>query len=141
MDLMLTADNLVSQNQWWKDILRLYALPGETFEIHCWSDERDALALAAKYGSPSSFTIPDIKIIHGVLTDQLIEYFLLEDRPSECSSYNRMTYFFTVRIGDGYSSESYGTEILLNITETVTRNAIEEALLGTNGHIKCFYCE
>lgn len=45
---------LVGQNyddkRWWNDLVRACAVIGDSFEIHCWSDEKAETMAALKYG-------------------------------------------------------------------------------------------
>lgn len=138
MDLMISVDDLTPNNQWWKELFRLYARSGEYFEIHCWSDEAEELALAKRYGSTACYAMPDIKIVHGILTDELIRLFLLEEKPADCSCYNKMVPFFTVRIGSAYSSEKYGTEVLVTSKGPSQEESIKRIISTIADHAKLF---
>jgi hypothetical protein len=141
MELMITADDSVCDNQWWKRLFELYAKPGLYFEIHCWADEADALLSAARYGDVACFGMPDIKIVHGILNERLIRSFLREAKPSDRSCYNRMVLYFTVQIGSSFSSEKYGTEILLNTDHIVQKNMIEDVIRHRAEHIRLYHCD
>lgn len=141
MDLMITADDTLPDNQWWRKLFRLHAKKGDYFEIHYWSDETDALAAAAKYGSAACFSMPDIRIIHGTLTERLIRLFLKEEKPLAQGGYNKMIPYFTVRIGNHYSSEKYGTEVLLKTGEPLHQAAVERTLSDVTDHITVHRCD
>lgn len=141
MDLMISVDDSTPDNTWWKEIFRLYARSGEYFEIHCWSDEAEELALAKRYGSTACYAMPDIKIVHGILTDELIRLFLLEEKPADRSCYNKMVPFFTVRIGSAYSSEKYGTEVLVTSKGPSQEESIKRIISTIADHAKLFRSE
>ena len=42
--------------RWSNDLVRACAIIGETFEIHCWSDEKAETMAALKYGHKVSST-------------------------------------------------------------------------------------
>ena len=141
MDLMISVDDSTPDNQWWKEIFRLYARSGEYFEIHCWSDEAEELALAKRYGSTACYSMPDIKIVHGILSDELIQFFLQEEKPADRSCYNKMVPFFTVRAGSAYSSEKYGTEVLVTSRSTSEEESIRKIISNIADHAKLFRSE
>jgi len=130
LNFMVTADQSVQDNKWWKDIFRIYAKPGEYFEIHCWQDEKEAFRIAEKYGETACYTMPDLKIIHGTVTEHLISYILSERKPSDNSCYNKMLPFYTFRIGSNFSSEKYGTEIILKCRSSYESELLERKRLG-----------
>ena len=141
MEFLITADDSVCDNQWWKNLFELYAKPGLYFEIHCWSDEADALLSATKYGSVACYSMPDIKIVHGTLNERLIRSFMREAKPSDRSCYNKMVPYFTIRIGSSFSSEKYGTEILLNTDHIVQQDMIEDVIRHRDEHIRFYHCD
>lgn len=113
MSLFISVDNNATDNQWWKDLFRIFANPGDYFEIHCWFDESRELQIAQQFGEKACYGMPDLRIIHGTVTDRLISYLLNVEKPDDCICYNKMVPFFTILIGDHFSSEKYGTEIIL----------------------------
>lgn len=141
MDLMISVDDSTPDNRWWKELFCLYARSGEYFEIHCWSDEAAELELAKRYGSTACYSMPDIKIVHGIMTDELIRFFLQEEKPADCRCYNKMVPFFTVRIGRTYSSEKYGTEILVTSKGSSEEESIGKIISNIADHAKLFRSE
>lgn len=115
MNVLITADNSVCDNQWWKDLFVACVKPGDYFEIHCWQDEKTELRLAGDYGDTACYSIPDMKIVHGTMSDRMQAYLEHVGKPSDAHGYNKMVPFYTIRIGNHFSSEKYGTEIMLNI--------------------------
>ena len=138
MSFMISVGNSADNNLWWKDLLRLYAVPGEYFEIHCWSDERKELQVAEQFGERACYGMPDMKIIHGTLTEKLISFLLNEKKPSDCDCYNKMTPFFTILIGEYFSSEKYGTEIILKSRSSREEKQIQEIVSCLNTKAKIY---
>lgn len=134
MSLYISADNHITNNLWWKELLRILVKPGDYFEIHCWTDERRELHIAQQFGEKSCYRMPDLIIIHGTLTDRLILFLLNEEKPDDCTCYNKMVPFFTIRIGNYFSSEKYGTEIILKSRHPKDDEKVKQVLdnMGTN---------
>jgi len=138
LGVMITIDNSVGSNQWWKDLCSLFARPGEYFEIHCWLDESEALQIARQYGSVACYGMPDLKVIHGTLTDRFISFLMNEDKPQDCDCYNKMIPFFTIRIGECFSSEKYGTEIILQSRSKVELERINKIISNVSPNAKIY---
>ena len=139
--MLISADSNVMDNHWWKKLFRMHAAVGEYFEIHCWNDEKDALQVAETFGKAACYTIPDLKIVHGHLTERLITYMEHCMKPIECECYNKMVPFFTIRIGDHFSSEKYGTEIILRSRSVHEKVQIEGIVSGRSSGITVYYNE
>ena len=77
----------------WQTLLRQSVSTACTFEIHCWEDEPDAIALALRYGRKK-----DTGWAHGVVI--------------------ALTPFFSLFLDNGFSSEHYGTELYITTEET-----------------------
>lgn len=139
MSMMIIADDAVSDNRWWRELFRIYAKPGEYFEIHCWSDEKKEFLLAEEFGEPACYSLPDIKIIHGTMTDRMISYLLYGSKPVDSQCYNKMVPFFTIRIGNHFSSEKYGTEIILQSRSLQEKELITKILSDAGQGISVFF--
>jgi hypothetical protein len=48
---IIYIDQLHRDNGWWKKLIRMYALSGVNFEIHCWNQETKVTELAMRYGT------------------------------------------------------------------------------------------
>lgn len=138
VSFMISVDNTAEDNQWWKDLFRLYAKTGEYFEIHCWADETRQLQLAEQFGERACYIMPELKIIHGTLTERLIAFLLNEEKPTDCECYNKMTPFFTILIGDHFSSEKYGTEIILKSRCKKEEKQIEQVMTALASNAKIY---
>ncbi len=139
MSLMITANQTVSDNQWWREIFRIHARIGEYFEIHCWSDEQKELRLAEEFGQSACFSIPDMKIVHGTVTEHFISYLLYGSKPTDCQCYNKMVPFYTIRIGNHFSSEKYGTEVILQSRSPQEKERIAKTLSAEGKGVSVFY--
>ena len=135
---MITVDNFVGNNQWWKELFSLYARPGEYFEIHCWLDEYEALQTAKQYGEIACYGMPDVKVIHGILTERFISFLMNAEKPRDCQCYNKMVPFFTVLIGDHFSSEKYGTEIILRSRSKREQEKIDKIINNISANTKIY---
>lgn len=139
MSLMITADNTVNDNHWWRELLRIYAKPGEYFEIHCWSDEKNEFMLAEEFGEPACYSLPDMKIVYGTMTERMISYLLYGRKPVNSQCYNKMVPFYTIRVGNHFSSEKYGTEMILKSRSLQEKELIAKILSDAGRGISVFY--
>lgn len=103
----------VTSNQWWSDLIRSCAVYGETFEIHCWSDEKEAIRQALHLGREVSTSWHGGKVIRGTISMDFLNYITRTPKPQGGTGYNMMTPFFTLHLGDRIYSEHYGSEIIL----------------------------
>lgn len=138
MTFFLSIDSKLNENDWWKELLLLYAREGENFEIHCWYDETDLIHLAEQYGCKTRSTIPEITVVTGKVTRQLIDLLTIGDKPEDSSGYNRMTPFYIVRIGEDFSSEQYGTSLLLTSDATEQIAVVESVLKSIGCHASIY---
>lgn len=139
MSLLITANQTVKDNQWWREIFRIHARIGEYFEIHCWSDELKELRLAEEFGQSACFSIPDMKIVHGTVTERFVSYLLHSSKPIDCQCYNKMVPFYTIRIGNHFSSEKYGTEVILQSKSAMEKEKIAYILSAVGEGVSAFY--
>lgn len=125
MDMLISAEKTVKDNQWWKDIFRIFVTPGDYFEIHCWSNENKEIQIAEQFGERSCFGMPNQKIIHGTLN---------EEKPNS-RNYNKMVPFYTIHIGDLFSSEDYGTKVILRNRSKREKEQIEKILFNIDADV------
>lgn len=83
----------------------------KTFEIHCWSEERDCIELALSYGKLKDTDWPYGVIITGEVTLEFTSFLLGLPKPAGTEIYNKMTPFFTIALDNNFWSEHYGTEL------------------------------
>lgn len=83
----------------------------KTFEIHCWNEETDEIALALKYGKLKESDWTYGKVITGEVTPGFVEMLLSQPKPTDIEAANKMTPFFNVFLDDTFQSSHWGTEI------------------------------
>jgi len=83
----------------------------KTFEIHCWNEETDEIALALQYGKLKESDWTYGKIITGEVTAAFTEMLLFQPKPTDIEAANKMTPFFNIFLDDTFQSSHWGTEI------------------------------
>lgn len=104
------TDNRVKDNYFWKELIKMYAVIGQTYEIHCWNEEVDEIALALQLEKEKLNDWEHGVIIEGVIDDNFINMLCNTDKPLSINTSNKMTPFFSIFIEKSFSSEHYGTE-------------------------------
>ena len=100
-----------------KDNTRFLALitdalkTAKTFEIHCWNEELEWIALAFKFGKLKESDWTYGKIITGEVTPEFAEMLLAQPKPIDTEAANKMTPFFNIFLDDTFQSSHWGTEI------------------------------
>ncbi|MBQ7922214.1 MAG: hypothetical protein IJ325_06520 [Clostridia bacterium] len=100
-----------------KDNTRFLALitdalrTAKTFEIHCWNEETEEIALALQYGNLKESDWTYGKIITGEVTQEFVEMLLSQPKPTDIEAANKMTPFFNIFLDDTFQSSHWGTEI------------------------------
>jgi len=89
------------------DALRI----AKNFEIHCWNEETEEIALALKYGELKEDDWKYGKIITGEVTAEFAEMLLAQPKPIDIEAANKMTPFFNIFLDDTFQSSHWGTEI------------------------------
>lgn len=128
MSSYILIDRSVDDKNGWSDLIRACAVVGDMFEIHCWSDEKDAVRLALKYGKKITSSWRDGTVIIGTITRDFLDYITEMPKPLDNGPYNKMTPFFTIRFGRTLSSEHYGSEIIISKVPE-GRNVVVERVL------------
>lgn len=93
----------------WRKILSEKMDSAKTFEIHCWKDEGEAIALAKKYSHGKIDSWSYGKIIKGKVTPAF-KAMLLDMDPLQLKE-QQHTIFFSIFFDNGFSSEHYGYEL------------------------------
>ena len=123
---------LVNRNyedkQWWNDLVKACAVVGETFEIHCWSDETDEIVAALKYGQKVKSSWSGGTEIRGRITREFLSFLTEKKKPTDTEIYNKMTPFFTIVFGNKLHSEHYGTEIIISKVIREKQPAVDRIL-------------
>lgn len=115
----------IQSNDWWKQLIKIYAVPGQSYEIHCWNEDLPAIEKALKYGhikqnnSVLGKTISDNiiavweygKIITGIIDDGFIAMLCDCDIHLSDNGFCEMTNFFSIFFENDFSSEHYGREL------------------------------
>lgn len=61
-----------------------------------------------------------------------------EKKPEDTSGFNKTTPFYTVRIGDNFSSEQYGTAIYLTCDFAEQYQQVDMVLQGMKNHANIY---
>lgn len=128
MSSYILIDRSVEDKKWWSDLVKTCAVVGDMFEIHCWSDEDEAIRLALKHGKKITSSWRDGTVIVGTITRDFLEYIVRLPKPLDNDIYNKMTPFFTIQFGKILSSEHYGSEIIISKMPTEKKEAVERIL-------------
>ena len=95
----------------WKEIMAEQLATARRFEIHCWSDEPQWIALALRYGQWKEIGWPYGTVIAGEVTPAFTHMLLSLPTPADREVYDKQTPFFSIFLDNGFSSEHYGTEL------------------------------
>ncbi len=104
-------DSDKATNREWKEIIAEKLKTATSFEIHCWAEEADQIAMLLPFGELKESSWQYGKVIRGRVTPEFTTYLLGLPKPSDTEIYNKMTPFFSIFLDDNFSSEHYGTEI------------------------------
>ena len=107
----VTLDRDEMDNSKWLSYITAALDGAKTFEIHCWNEETEEIALALKYGKRKESDWTYGKIITGEVTPEFIEMILSQPKPTDIEAANKMTPFFNVFLDDHFQSCHWGTEI------------------------------
>ena len=83
----------------------------KTFEIHCWNEEKEEIALAFKFGKLKESDWTNGKVITGEVTAEFAEMLLAQPKPTDIEAANKMTPFFNIFLDDTFQSSHWGTGI------------------------------
>ncbi len=103
--------NCCATNDKWKEMIEPHLRKSQSFEIHCWNEEAEAMEEALAFGQMKETDWQYGKVIFGEVTDGFIRHILSTAKPADTEIYNKMTPFFSIFLDDGFSSEHYGTEL------------------------------
>lgn len=138
MSVFISVDETAKENRWWKELVSAYARVGDKFEIHCWADEIEAWKLVEKFGWKSRESRPDVVVINGIITSDLVAFLTSGKKPKNGQGYNKMTPCYIVRLGKDFSSEQYGTEVLLTDIPKEKKTTVESALQSISRFAKVY---
>jgi len=106
----LCLDGTEPDNTRWRELLEEYLAKAKTFEIHCWNEETDWIALALGYGTLKEADWQYGQIIAGDVTPAFRAMLLDQPKPADTEIYNKMTPFFQIFLDENFQSCHYGTE-------------------------------
>lgn len=95
----------------WSELFVRMCERAEAFEIHCWSDENEEIALALQYGALHKSNWEGGRVIAGKITREFKVAVASLPKPAGAGPYDKRTPFFSIFFDNGFSSEHYGTEI------------------------------
>jgi len=95
----------------WRDLTAQHLSGAKRFEIHCWSDEQEAIRLALQHGVVKPFDWKYGTVIEGPVTADFSRLLLDAPKPADCDMGRRLTPFFTINLDHHFSSGHYGTEL------------------------------
>ena len=107
--------DLSVSSQWWKELMQHFVRAGDAFEIRCWREEIAEIEEASLYGTAVEDKYE--ASVKGAVTKDLLKKLLTEE-PTDKSTYNKMTKYFTIHIKNDLCdiwSEHYGTEMVIDI--------------------------
>lgn len=114
--------------RWWSDLVKACAVVGDTFEIHCWSDEIAESLAALQYGQKVKTSCSGGTVIRGRITRDFLSFLTESQKPTDSEIYNKMTPFFTIVFGDTLHSEHYGTEVIISKVIREKQTAVDRIL-------------
>ena len=98
-------------NTRWLNLMADALKNAKTFEIHCWNEETEEIALALKYGKLKESDWSYGKVIIGEVTPEFIKMILSQPKPTDIEAANKMTPFFNIFLDDTFQSSHWGCEI------------------------------
>lgn len=104
-------DHAEPDNSRWKELVRAALENAQHFEIHCWNEEQECIALARKFGREKETNWRHGVVIAGSVTREFKEWILQLPKPADTDIYNKMTPFFNLFLDDIFQSCHYGTEV------------------------------
>ena len=108
---LTTFDRSERDNSKWLSLISGYLTTAKVFEIHCWNEETEWIALALRYGKLKDDDWKYGKIIAGDVTAQFADMLLGQPKPTDTEVSAKMTPFFQVFLDDNFQSCHYGTEM------------------------------
>lgn len=109
----VSFDFTAKDNTEWKELVSGHIRSAKTFEIQCWNDEIEELILALQYGEIKPSDWKKGTIVEGKVTPEFSSMVLDMPKPRDIEIYNKMTPFFSIAFDNGFSSEHYGTEVII----------------------------
>lgn len=128
MTTYIQVTRSIHHKKWWNDLIRACAVIGDSFEIHCWYDETDAMMQALRFGHKEVSSWHGGTVIKGRITREFLSFLTEAPKPTDTEIYNKMTPFFSIFFGNRLYSEHYGTEITISGNVRENRDRIDRIL-------------
>lgn len=96
-----------ADKEWLRRLIHHFAKPGAEFELHCWNEETEAIALAASIAKPKETDWQHGVYFEGTITEDVIPVLKTMMDGEDC------TPFFDILIGGDLVCEHWGTEIYI----------------------------
>lgn len=109
----VSFDGTEKDNSAWLALISEYIRSATSFEIQCWEDEVEEMILALQYGDIKPSNWKKGTIVEGTVTPDFIRMVLEMPKPKDREIYNKMTPFFDIAFDNGFSSQHYGTEVII----------------------------
>ena len=108
-------DSTERSNARWKALIEGPLAKARRFEIHCWTEETEAIKLALRFGTYQESDWIYGKIISGAVTEEFRAFILEYPKPTDTEIHNKMTPFFNIFLDDDFQSCHWGTEMHFDI--------------------------
>lgn len=131
--IAIEIDHTVTDCSHLKCLLSQFAIDGVPFEIHCWKEETETIALALQYGQRQINSWRDGVVISGVVTPHFRQMLATMDKPADTAIYNKQMPFFAIFLGNSLASEHYGTENYILTAPSSTCQTVLQALSKIDG--------
>ena len=99
----------------YRNIIKPYLDSADSFEIHCWNEEKDIFSKALEYGTQVKNDWNYGKVAKGEVNEKFINFILSQPKPDDIDLFEKFTPFFNIflyRNGEMiFSSSHYGTDI------------------------------
>jgi len=110
----------VTNKEYWNLLFNHFAHEGDNLEIRCWKTEPAEIEKALCYGESkeqSQDALYEVSI-KGVVTEEIKNKIMAETISIDSSGDRKVVPFFTMNVGESFTSEHYGTEIYLNVSSS-----------------------
>ena len=109
----VSFDGTEKDNSAWLALISEHIRSATSFEIQCWEDEMEEMILALQYGEIKPSNWKKGTIVKGIVTPDFTRMVLEMPKPKDREIYNKMTPFFDIAFDNGFSSQHYGTEVII----------------------------
>lgn len=128
MSILISVDSLIRDNKLWRELVGCCARNGELFEIQCWRNEKEQIALLEKFAWQTRQTNGELVTFQGVITADFISFLTSGKKPRDSQGYVKYTPYFIVKLGKNFSSEQYGAEILISYPDQEKKKNLQKII-------------